>query len=35
LRTAVQHGVEIMAWDVKIDLNKIELHRPVPYDLSG
>jgi sugar fermentation stimulation protein A len=35
LRTAVQHGVEIMAWDVKIDLKKIDLHRPVPYDLSG
>jgi sugar fermentation stimulation protein A len=35
LRTAVKHGVEIMAWDVKIDLKKIELRRPVPYDLSG
>jgi hypothetical protein len=23
-----------MAWDVKIDLEKIELHRSVPYDLS-
>jgi sugar fermentation stimulation protein A len=35
LRVAVQQGVEIMAWDVKIDLNKIELHKPIPYDLSG
>ncbi len=35
LRCAVQQGVEIMVWDVKIDLNKIELRRPVPYDLSG
>ena len=35
LRVAVQQGVEIMAWDVKIDLVKIELHNPVPYDLSG
>jgi sugar fermentation stimulation protein A len=35
LRAAVQHGVEIMVWDVKIDFMKIELHRPVPYDLSG
>ena len=34
LRNAVQYGVEIMAWDVKIDLEKIELHRSVPYDLS-
>ena len=34
LRTAVQQGVEIMAWDVKIDLHNIELHRPVPCDLS-
>ncbi len=34
LRNAVQYGVEIMAWDVMIDLEKIELHRSVPYDLS-
>lgn len=35
LRRAVQNGVEIMAWDVMINLRKIALRRPVPCDLSG
>jgi sugar fermentation stimulation protein A len=34
LRDAVSAGVEIMVYDVKIDLAKIELRRPIPFDLS-
>jgi len=34
VRRAVQNGVEIMAWDVTIDCEKIALRRPVPCDLS-
>ena len=34
LRAAAQQGVEIMVYDVKIDMEKIELRRPVPFDLS-
>jgi sugar fermentation stimulation protein A len=33
LRTAVQHGVEIMAWDVKISLEEIVIRKQVPCDL--
>jgi len=33
LRTAVQHGVEIMAWDVKISLEEIVIRNQVPCDL--
>ena len=33
LRAAVQHGVEIMAWDVKISLEEIVIRNPVPCDL--
>ncbi|MCX5904211.1 MAG: DNA/RNA nuclease SfsA, partial [Proteobacteria bacterium] len=34
LRAAAQQGVEIMVYDVKIDIARIELRRPVPLDLS-
>jgi sugar fermentation stimulation protein A len=33
LRSAVSGGVEIMVYDVKLDLEKIELNKPVPYVL--
>ena len=34
LRAAVKNGVEILACDVKLDLDGIELNRPLPCDLS-
>jgi sugar fermentation stimulation protein A len=33
LRVAVQQGVEIMVWDVKISLEEIVIRNPVPCDL--
>ncbi len=33
LRKAVKNGVEILVYDVKIDLEKIRLNRKIPYDL--
>lgn len=33
LRSAVSGGVEIMVYDVKLNLEKIELNKPVPYVL--
>jgi sugar fermentation stimulation protein A len=35
LRKAVQKGVEILAWDVRIDLERIALNRPVPCRLAS
>lgn len=34
LRQAVQSGVEMLVYDVQIDLAGIRLNEPVPYDLS-
>jgi len=34
LRAAVQHGVEIMAWDVRISLKEIVVRNEVPCDLQ-
>lgn len=34
LRDAVRCGVEIMVYDVTIDTKKIELHKPLPHELS-
>jgi len=33
LRRAIQKGVEVMAYDVAIDLKGIELNREIPFDL--
>ncbi len=33
LRSAAQHGVEIMVYDVSMDLRKIRLNKSVPYEL--
>ncbi len=33
LRQAAEHGVEIMVYDVRIDLEKIALNRKIPYEL--
>ena len=33
LRSAVKSGLEILAYDVAIDLNGIKLNRKIPYDL--
>jgi len=33
LRQAIQNGVEVMAYDVAIDLKGIEIHKKVPFDL--
>ena len=33
LRKAVKNGVEIMVYDVRIDLNSISLRNPIPYEL--
>ena len=33
LRRALREGVEIMVYDVTLDLEKIELHKPVPFVL--
>jgi sugar fermentation stimulation protein A len=35
LRAAVQNGVEILVYDVKINMKKIELRRSVSFDLSA
>jgi sugar fermentation stimulation protein A len=34
LRQAVENGVEILVYDVRIDLKGIRLNAPLPYDLS-
>ncbi|MFZ5572293.1 MAG: DNA/RNA nuclease SfsA [Thermodesulfobacteriota bacterium] len=34
LRRAVDGGVEILAWDVAVDLHRIALRRPIPVRLS-
>ena len=33
LRKAVENGVKITAWDVRIDLKGIQLNRPVPFEI--
>ena len=33
LRRAIQNGVEVMAYDVAIDLKGIELNRKIPFDI--
>jgi sugar fermentation stimulation protein A len=33
LRQAVEHGVEIMVYDTRIDLETITLNREIPYRL--
>jgi sugar fermentation stimulation protein A len=33
LRWAVEHGVEMMVYDTRIDLNSISLNRKIPYRL--
>jgi sugar fermentation stimulation protein A len=33
LRHAVRSGLEVLAYDVAIDLNKIKLNRKIPYEL--
>lgn len=33
LRKAIQNGVQIAAWDVKIDLTSIQLNRPVLFEI--
>jgi len=33
LRQAVKGGLEVLAYDVAIDLNGIKLNRKVPYEL--
>ena len=33
LRRAVERGLEILAYDVAIDLNGIKLNRKIPYEL--
>ncbi len=35
LRRAVSHGVEIMVYDVRIDLERICLNNKIPYDLQA
>ncbi|QTA90580.1 DNA/RNA nuclease SfsA [Desulfonema magnum] len=35
LRRAVNHGVEIMAYDVRINLERICLNNKIPYDLQA
>jgi sugar fermentation stimulation protein A len=35
LRKVAQDGVEVLAWDVKMDLNGISLGRPLPVEFPG